>query len=254
MCKGSPIEESADPLIREMARQNKLAGVKKKVITEGRDKSPYETNNYLGRERSDPSGVALNRMKSLGISDEDIMAVSKMAGDIAQKTGDKGTCVMGGGLFANRQQIVTNYSQGNCGPEEIYTTVLHYLEPKYPQIKFHIAWGTMDEGINAVGGAIDEAKNNQLRHAKGSQLRTGTKDELVEEKEPVDNGEQHPVDSWLDKKKAEKEDNLPPTPEKVAADKASKEKPIDEAKNLQLKHTKGLQLKVGTKVEDKKEA
>lgn len=54
-----------------------------------------------------------------------------------------------------------------------------------------------------LAGVKTEAKNLQLKHTKGTQLKTGTKEELV-----------------------------------------------DEAKNLQLKHTKGIQLKTGTKVED----
>jgi hypothetical protein len=112
------------------------------------------------------------------------------------------------------------------------------------------------ERQNKLAGVktLDENKRNQLRHTKGNQLRTGTKEELVEEKEVVDNGKQHPTDAWLDKKKAEKEDNLPFSPEQLAAKKTPKDEPIDEAKNLQLKHTKGNQLKAGTKVEDKKEA
>lgn len=114
---------------------------------------------------------------------------------------------------------------------------------------------------------IDEAKRYQLRHAKGSQVRTGTP-EVVEErddsgeswvakkarerKEAAEDGEatkstdndsdQSPVDAWMDKRKNDKED--------AAAEKINQGKVVDEAKNLQLKHTKGLQLKTGTKVED----
>jgi hypothetical protein len=77
------------------------------------------------------------------------------------------------------------------------------------------AFEKQKDRMNKLGGVKTEAKNLQLKHTKGNQLKTGTKGEIIEEKEPFDNGKQHPVDSWLDKKKAEKEDkaSMPPSPE-----------------------------------------
>ena len=87
------------------------------------------------------NGAALRNLK---VSEDDIQKVKDICEDIAKKVGDHGTCVINGGLLANGETIVYPYSQGNTGPEKCYTEVKKYLEPKYPDIKFQIDWGTMD--------------------------------------------------------------------------------------------------------------
>lgn len=83
-------------------------------------------------------------LKKLGVSEDDIWEVKSICADIAMEVGDKGTCVIGGGLLANGKTIISAYSQGNTGPERCYTEVKKYLAPKYPNIKFEIEWGNMD--------------------------------------------------------------------------------------------------------------
>lgn len=88
--------------------------------------------------------VNVGVLRQLGVSYEDINASIEIIREIAFLTGDQGSCVVGGGLKANGQIVITAYSQGNTGPERCYAKIKNYLSNQYPKIKFEIEWGNMD--------------------------------------------------------------------------------------------------------------
>ena len=91
-----------------------------------------------------PRWIDADMMSQYGISSDDINYVVKAAKEIATEIGDSGTVVLGAALTVNGDEIITAYSQGNIGPERIYTTIKKYLTPKYPKLSFNIEWGNMD--------------------------------------------------------------------------------------------------------------
>ena len=101
------------------------------------------------------AGVSPTIMASMGIDTEDISHCIKIAREIRQEIGDKGTCVIGAGLYCRKKdagsgfksyRIVDSYSQGNTGPEKIFSAIQNYLQNtgKYKNLIFEIEWGNMD--------------------------------------------------------------------------------------------------------------
>jgi len=88
--------------------------------------------------------IKLYNLIQLGISSEDILKVVKIYGEVADRVGDSGSCVLGNGLFINNLKVLDSYAQGSLGLEEIQSKVVKYLEPKYPALKFRYEWGRMD--------------------------------------------------------------------------------------------------------------
>ena len=83
-------------------------------------------------------------LRRLSFEEEDVEEIEDIINKIDKRVGDKGTCVLGGGLYANGNQIIKPWTQGNLGPEEAYDKVKKYLEKIYPRVKFVIQYGNMD--------------------------------------------------------------------------------------------------------------
>jgi len=108
-------------------------------LNEGKRYNSIDVFNYV---LAHPLGTRV--FKKLGISDDDRSEIIQMCVDVMNDVGDKGSSVMGGGLEINGEPFMRNYSQGNLGPEQLYSKVIDFLEKNYPRLKVVQKWGGMD--------------------------------------------------------------------------------------------------------------
>lgn len=86
----------------------------------------------------------LHRLKSLGISNDHIAEMTDMYNEVANRVGDRGSCVLGNGIMINGKRVIGSYAQGSLGLEEIQGKIIPFLKKHYPNLKVDYAWGNMD--------------------------------------------------------------------------------------------------------------
>lgn len=98
------------------------------------------------KESRDYASSCINKeyLKRVGITDEDIEHISGMYNEIAQHTGDQGSCVLGNGVEINGKIAISAYSQGSIGIERIQGKIIPYLKSRYPNLRISYEWGNMD--------------------------------------------------------------------------------------------------------------
>ena len=82
--------------------------------------------------------------KQFKISDEHRKEIIDMCIKIMDEVGDRGSSVLGGGLYINGEKFLGAYSQGNIGPERIYKKVEEFLNKNYPKLDVTVSRGNMD--------------------------------------------------------------------------------------------------------------
>jgi len=82
--------------------------------------------------------------KQFKISDEHRREIIDMCIEIMDEVGDKGSSVLGSGLYINDEKFLGAYSQGNIGPERIYKEVEAFLNKNYPKLDVSVSKGNMD--------------------------------------------------------------------------------------------------------------
>lgn len=107
-----------------------LRQIIREIINESRDYTSYTFNRQA--------------LRAAGISSNDIDHISDIYNDIAAKTGDTGSCVLGNGIKINNKMVITSYSQGSIGLERIQAKIIPYLKSKYPKLNITYSWGNMD--------------------------------------------------------------------------------------------------------------
>lgn len=191
-CKGAPKEKKEDIVEAEIARQNKLAGIKTTV-----------------NEGSEFLGIKVIGRKGYGYWD---VTQYPQGGDFKRFNGSETGVIVKGFVKNDVDEVRIKLDNGRT-----IVANQNYVE-------------------RAEGGSLvppdtdlDESKRQQLRHSKGTQLRTGTDEDVIDEAK-----------------------NKQLAHSKGTQLSTGTEEVLDEAKNKQLAHSKGLQLKAGTKIEEEK--
>lgn len=134
-------------MIEEIIEGIKMAQKLEESNYEALDKSTLIMEKSSGRDFMNyvlAHKKGTSAFKQFKISDEHRKEIVDMCIEVMDEVGDKGSSVLGSGLYINDEKFLRAYSQGNIGPERIYNKVEAFLNKNYPKLDVRVSKGNMD--------------------------------------------------------------------------------------------------------------
>lgn len=134
-------------MIEEIIEGIKMAQKLEESNYEALDKSTLIMEKSSGRDFMNyvlAHKKGTSAFKQFKISDEHRKEIIDMCIEVMDEVGDKGSSVLGSGLYINDEKFLRAYSQGNIGPERIYNKVEAFLNKNYPKLDVRVSKGNMD--------------------------------------------------------------------------------------------------------------
>jgi hypothetical protein len=134
-------------MIEEIIEGIKMAQKLEEGNYEALDKSTLIMEKSSGRDFMNyvlAHKKGTSAFKQFKISDEHRKEIIDMCIEVMDEVGDKGSSVLGSGLYINDEKFLRAYSQGNVGPERIYNKVEAFLNKNYPKLDVRVSKGNMD--------------------------------------------------------------------------------------------------------------
>ena len=134
-------------MIEEIIEGIKMAQKLEESNYEALDKSTLIMEKSSGRDFVNyvlAHKKGTSAFKQFKISDEHRKEIIDMCIEVMDEVGDKGSSVLGSGLYINDEKFLRAYSQGNIGPERIYSKVEAFLNKNYPKLDVRVSKGNMD--------------------------------------------------------------------------------------------------------------